>query len=421
MEILKEKHACDFEVRLSGRLDANQALVLDTELQEVVRSEEHRIRLNMADVGYISSAGIRVLIKHAKMLRSLGGWFQIDEPSQMVAEVISMTGLGELFGTSGAAAPAVAGPATDGEVRKYGDLRCTVYRGTMASTLSCRLIGDPRKLGREPFSAMDAASISIPTGRFALGLGALGTGFEDCQSRYGEFLAAGGGVACLPSGEAITPDYLVATGTLVPEIRVLYAMVGDGSLPFCVRFESEAADAGVRLSEIVRAALDIADAETIGLVLLAEAAGLIGASLRHSPALSGSGSGLFEHPGIRRWISLTPERVCSRDLALVAGFATASLTSELAPFVRPLAEPAHISGHFHAAAFSYRALAEQAIPLQETVASLFDNQTLNTVLHLLNDSRPISGAGESLFIRGAMWIGAVESVATDLPAEKDNP
>lgn len=423
MEIRRNKQGSACELRLSGRLDANQALVLDTELQEVVRGGEHRIHLHMADVGYISSAGIRILIKYAKMLKSLGGSFQVLQPSPMVAEVIEMTGLGGLLGGKETeVAIAEPGTATTADqCVQHGPLRCTLYREVRARPLTCRLVGNPGKLGVEPFTAQDATSMAMPAGRFALGLGALGTGFEDCQPRYGEFLAAGGVAACLPSDDTKTPDFLAAAGSLVPEVRILYAMVGDGSLPLCVRFESENTDAGATLSEVVRACLEIAEAGKIGMVMVAETSGLIGASLRRSPAQPMVGGGMFDHPAIRQWFSLTPERVCDRSLALVTGFAAATADSAFAPFSRPLAEPTGPVGHFHASAFSYRALPMGSIPLEDTVGSLFENQTLIALMHLLNDNRPIVGAGESLFVRGVIWLGEVETMASDSPEGKDTP
>ena len=39
--------------------------------------------------------------------------------------------------------------------------------------------------------------------------------------------------------------------------------------------------------------------------------------------------------------------------------------------------------------------------------SLFEDQPVQGVLHLLNDDRPVVGIGQSEFTRGATWFGAV--------------
>jgi hypothetical protein len=116
---------------------------------------------------------------------------------------------------------------------------------------------------------------------------------------------------------------------------------------------------------------------------------------------------LFSHPGVRRRLRFTPERLYDRALALVVGVATRAADTPGAAFLRPLGDGATPLGHFHAAAFAYKALSKGLISLEDTVASLFEEKTLLGILHLINDNREISGAGQSLFIRGAMWVSPV--------------
>jgi len=75
--------------------------------------------------------------------------------------------------------------------------------------------------------------------------------------------------------------------------------------------------------------------------------------------------------------------------------------------LRPLGSETWPQGHFHAAAFSYRPLKKGPLDLKMTVATLFEAQALQSVMHLINDTREISGAGESEFARGACWVGPV--------------
>jgi hypothetical protein len=60
-------------------------------------------------------------------------------------------------------------------------------------------------------------------------------------------------------------------------------------------------------------------------------------------------------------------------------------------------------GHFHAAAFPYRPLRKGKVDLVHTVQPLFESEQVLGLLHLLNDWRELSGAGESRFLRGACW------------------
>ena len=62
-----------------------------------------------------------------------------------------------------------------------------------------------------------------------------------------------------------------------------------------------------------------------------------------------------------------------------------------------------LQGHFHAAVVPYRPLPAGALDLAATISNLFEPGRIETILHLLGDSRPILGAGESTFTRGVIW------------------
>ena len=67
----------------------------------------------------------------------------------------------------------------------------------------------------------------------------------------------------------------------------------------------------------------------------------------------------------------------------------------------------NIYGHLHAAVFSFHALPKSEIDLRETVRDLFEDRKLLGLLHLICDSREISGIGESLFAGGVIWTGEI--------------
>jgi len=168
----------------------------------------------------------------------------------------------------------------------------------------------------------------------------------------------------------------------------------------------------------VNACLGIAESDRLGIVMVAEAAGLVGASLRRSPTHASEQTGPFEFPQVREWLSYTAERAHARGMTLVAGVALREGSEVMAPVVRPLNDAktdpvGAISGHFHAAAFSYHPLQNGKIDLQTTVKKLFKGQTVEDVLHLLGDDRIIAGAGQSEFIRGACWIGPIREITAE--------
>jgi hypothetical protein len=158
---------------------------------------------------------------------------------------------------------------------------------------------------------------------------------------------------------------------------------------------------------------EFAESEQIGIVMIAETAGLIGAALRRSPMSATDGQAPFEFPRIRNWLSFTAEPAYTNRVALVAGVAMRGECDGLGPFIRRFSKGwgDSLAGHFHAAAFSYRPIQRGRIELKSSVKTLFEGQALEGILHLLTDDRGISGAGESEFIRGACWIGPISIAA----------
>jgi anti-sigma B factor antagonist len=96
MEIRKEKNGNALILHLSGKLAIKEAQALD----QVVRSELSGITdltLDMTEVPYISSAGLRVLIIAQNMMDEVGGTLTITHVSEMVGSVLELTGFSDFM------------------------------------------------------------------------------------------------------------------------------------------------------------------------------------------------------------------------------------------------------------------------------------------------------------------------------------
>src|SRR5262245_66043175 len=81
------------EVRLQGRLDGYWATHLDKALAKRVRDGHVNLRVDLADIDFISSAGIGVLMKYYRQLTAIDGWLVVTNPSKRVRSVLDITGL----------------------------------------------------------------------------------------------------------------------------------------------------------------------------------------------------------------------------------------------------------------------------------------------------------------------------------------
>lgn len=413
MEIsVLSKHDTGLVLALKGRLDAYWAEDLAKNLEEAVRGGARELRLDMSEVSYISSMGIRVLTNYYQKLAAIEGTFAISDPSAQVEKILDMTGvLDQLL------APASPVPASTGALMTRVERESAVYElaaSDPSGEFVCRAVGDPSPLPNAGFQARHCRAIAFPETSVAVGLGAFGSGFEDSRKRFGEFLAAAGSAAYQPTDGSNVADYMESAEKLVPEVQVLYALACNGKFSHHIRFAAKDEHAGIGLTRLLSDCLELAGARRAAVVMVAESTGLLGAWLRHSPAAQAdagnTGTELYSHPGIRKWISYTPDRVHSRSLALIAGIVAATDAGGMAEFLRPMG---NLQGHFHAAAFSYQPLKSGPLNVHETVQSLFDAERLQGVLHLLCDDRAASGAGESEFLRGAVWMGPITEVVRE--------
>jgi len=412
MEIVRNQKEDYLELVVAGRLDGYWAQHLTTSVGDVMREGTHAVRLNLESTTYISSAGIGVLVDLHRQFTAVNGSFIVTNPSRAVSKVLEMVGLAAMLTTMApAASPAAAtaaAPAREVERRQAGGAIFEIHDVLPGAQLTCRVMGRPELLGTSSFGPDDCREIAAAEDRVALGLGAFGDGFAGSRDRFGEFLAIAGGAASQPTDGTNFPDYMLGSGTFVPRLSALYGLCCDGGFSKLVRFES--ADR-VGLSAIADVCLDVAGAATACVVMLAESAGLMGATLKRSPV---AGERVFGFPGVRQWLSFSAERCFAHSLALVAGVVSVDPPQELRPFVRPLTKGANRSGHFHAAAFGYRPLQKGNIEMKSTVRELFEAGGLQGVLHLLADEREIAGAGESEFLRGACWVGPVKEVKREV-------
>jgi len=412
MEIVTQQLGDALEVKVKGRLDNYWTEHLRGNLEEVIRGGAHGIRLNLSEISFLSSAGVGLLVKFHTQLKGIGGSFIVTSPSERVKQVLDLCRLSTVLlaqTTAGASAPVQKAV----EILRFSSLAGSfeVMECDPGKPLICERIGDPGLLKGCRFGPADCQTVEFPAATFGLGLGAFGLGFEDAQTRFGEFLAVGGSAAYLPTDGTNVPDFMVSSGRLVPEMNVLYGLRCEGTFTHLMRFEASGSEGPISLAELVRTALEASGARTIGIVMVVESAGLVGAALRRSPAAAAAEpEAPFKYPEVRSWLSFSTERLYARSLALISGVASSSECTPLASLLRPLGTEAWPMGHFHAAAFSYRPLQKGSIDLKATVTTLFETETLQGVIHLLTDDRLAAGTQQSEFVRGACWIGAVADI-----------
>ena len=96
MEIAKTVDGAQATMQVSGRL----SVMTSPDLEEAVNAVEEEVKdltLDLEEVEYVSSTGLRVFVAAQKMMDQRGGTFKLAHPSEAVMEVLEMTGLDTIF------------------------------------------------------------------------------------------------------------------------------------------------------------------------------------------------------------------------------------------------------------------------------------------------------------------------------------
>ena len=220
MQITKRQSGKMVELLVEGRMDVQWSEHLATAVREEMRQGSHHIRLDLSRVPYLSSAGIGVLVRLHQEFKRIQGSFAVANCSPIALKSLEITNLVELLVAKDTAAPAAteqeAAVAAISEVAKKFERNGAIYEIhalRSEAELACRTVGDPTVLEQSGFSKSCCHSMQFSEGTFAIGLGALGEDFGDCEQRFGEFIAVGGAVAYLPTDGTNAPDFLLAGGT----------------------------------------------------------------------------------------------------------------------------------------------------------------------------------------------------------------
>jgi len=92
MDITETKHDQYSIFKLNGRLDSNTALGFEQKLFECIENGTQRLILDFQDLDYISSAGLRVILKATKNLKSAEGKLVLCAMQDYVKEVFEISG-----------------------------------------------------------------------------------------------------------------------------------------------------------------------------------------------------------------------------------------------------------------------------------------------------------------------------------------
>jgi anti-sigma B factor antagonist len=94
-------------MKVKGRVDSETAPELDDALTKLLQNNKNKIILNLQDVNYMSSAGLRAMVKAYQSANKSGGDVRlaaVSEPIEVILRTVGMMQMFKMFSTSEEAA-----------------------------------------------------------------------------------------------------------------------------------------------------------------------------------------------------------------------------------------------------------------------------------------------------------------------------
>jgi len=97
MDIISEQKDDGVLFTVNGRLDVMTAADFEKECQQAIDDGVKKLVIDLTELEYISSAGLRGILSSAKKLKAVGGAITFCGLTGMVEEVFLVSGLGSIF------------------------------------------------------------------------------------------------------------------------------------------------------------------------------------------------------------------------------------------------------------------------------------------------------------------------------------
>ena len=405
MKIEQEQRGRYLLIRAEGRLDASWADYFTDTLLLHIRNGRHNLVIDASKMIFLSSAGIRALLRVFKELKTVRGSFLVVNPTPFVEQTLSTSGFQMWLGEGPPEdMPAAGSGGRENEAETDG-MHHFVLNETASLTLSEEAVW-------HPWQRVDARAVTTLTCSpdiCAFGIGSSAPTFEEARDRFGEFLSVAGNVAYQPPDEQGHPDYLVSERQFVPRMQCIQLLSCRGEMGHLIRFAPTAKTSFFPISALVEKMLETTQEKAAGFVMLGEIEGLVGTALIRSPGLLDQSQDV-PFPEIRDWLTFCGERLYSHQQALILGIAGRSEGMGERTLCPPLPSCSGVSAHIHAAVFPYQPLQNGKIEWGPAVNKFFSGPPPLAVMHLADDARPVVGLGQSALSRGACWFGPIHNL-----------
>lgn len=269
MEVVSDRTDNMLMISLKGRLDAFGASQLDEAARKFIKDDDFFVVIEMGDVSYLSSGGIRILLAVEKALKKRGGRIHLCNVNPYPLKVLEMAGFAQVFSIYSTREDAIKSCVALEAMRRAekdwhrlptyqkSGARLMVFESSPEEAV-LKVVGNISKVLYARLTEGDVFLRRFSETEYSIGLGALGQSVQDCIHILGEMITIGGTMVWLPTDGNDTPDFLIPkrdTGEVM--IYTGYNVALDGTFNDIIVVESEG-DMGLTIGDLYTAIFEIA-------------------------------------------------------------------------------------------------------------------------------------------------------------------
>lgn len=401
---------------VEGRLDAHGALQMQNAWKEHVREDVLYAVLDMGAVDYLSSAGLRSLVKIFKGLSLHGGAACLAGLQGYCRDVMDMAGFSGSIPICETREQALAYCQEiirqKEQLAQWDDLQsveldCGTVRVIPAGEQRgvIYVLGDVKNILSSSITASDLCSKRFSETEYSIGAGALGGEVGDYLPILGEMITIGGTMVWLPTDGNDTPDFLIPKSDKGQvTIRTVFNVSLGGRFNELMMFHSNAKE-GVSISGLYRALFDLSRSRRpdfkgiLGVAMRAQMSGVLGSGIRKSPIadFTPANEQMITHPdNIAEWFDSDTTPRHKEVTVLVCGVGV-DLTADLSGYDPEMFHKVfylHPSNrgqktellHNHAVVFHKMPMPERAVNLEAEIHRIIEEGEFLDMRHLLDSS-----------------------------------
>ncbi len=382
-------------VHLKGRLDGMSASEVQQQLDELIQQGERKLVVDMGEIVYLSSVGLRVFINAQKQLEKVDGGLIFYQLSDNIMEIFSLSGLDNYFPIikSEEELKALAGGAesqTECQTQKFDDLTVQ-YITKEAGPGKLSVIGSQDKLALAQYTESDVTQVKSCDVQFATGLAALGDNYDEYKDYFGEAMILNRSLFFYPAVKRPMVDFMLCMDEKASlQYQFLHGFGFSGDYSAIISFETT--HEFINLTDLTNHLFSITEANLLGVVMLAESKGLWGMNLRQVPIVDNKpdeGKEIFDEENFSAWMNFPVEPSDINHIIAATGIAVRD-REKFAPEIKTLLGKGQ-SCHFHGGVFEQEPLSKNVDQFESELNRVLTQMEVTKVQHLLGQTVLNSG------------------------------